>query len=271
MPDFPELPKATKGTVAAAWHYPVKSLQGLAVEALEVRANDIVGDRQWGIVPDGAAKVLSAKREPTLLDAVVSDDGQSICLPDGTTVGVEDPTVHEVLSSWLRRPVRLCGTDASEGLAYEMTFDPPNDAAEIFDIPVPPGTFLDYAPVHLLTTATLEGCARARPELDWDVRRFRPNLLVALDGPVFIEDQWVGCEVRFGEVVLSIMQPTVRCAMPLRAQPAAQRSPALGRQPELYRAMTELNAAFPNHLGVYAAVVEPGTVRVGDAVEVLTG
>jgi uncharacterized protein YcbX len=72
----------------------------------------------------------------------------------------------------------------------------------------------------------------------------------------------VGRRLRVGEVELAVDSPTVRCAMPLRAQPG------LERQVELFEAMSELNEAYPNHLGVYCSVVSPGTVRVGDSVEV---
>ena len=63
--------------------------------------------------------------------------------------------------------------------------------------------------------------------------------------------------------MLLVQQPTVRCAMPLRAQPG------LDRQPAMYAAMTELNAGAPNHFGVYLAVEQPGVVRPGDAVAVI--
>jgi uncharacterized protein YcbX len=260
--------------VAELWRYPVKSLQGRPVDSLEVTAAGIVGDRRWGIVPTDAARVLSAKRVPELLDARVDeDDGTAvITLPDGTGVAVTDPAVHDVLSAWLGRPVHLRSTDepdATDGLAYDMTFDPPDDDAEVFAIPVPAGTFLDLAPVHLLTTATLRGCAAQRPDLDWDVRRFRPNVVIDAAGEAFGEDTWAGREVHLGEVVLRVTQPTVRCAMPLRAQPARANDPAaapLARQPGLHDALVGLNAAFPNHLGVYAEVVAGGVVRVGDDV-----
>ncbi|MFM7225586.1 MAG: MOSC domain-containing protein, partial [Actinomycetota bacterium] len=62
---------------------------------------------------------------------------------------------------------------------------------------------------------------------------------------------------------LTVRQPTVRCAMPLRAQPG------LERQPSLFSAMNDLKAALPNHLGVYLDVAEPGEIRVGDAVELV--
>jgi uncharacterized protein YcbX len=61
-----------------------------------------------------------------------------------------------------------------------MTFDPPNEDAEVFDIPAPAGTLLDLTPVHFLSSATLGACEAARPDLDWDVRRFRPNLVLDL-------------------------------------------------------------------------------------------
>lgn len=254
-------------SVHALWRYPVKSLQGVEVDALEIASAGVVGDRRWGIVPDDADRVLSAKRLPDLLEARV--EGDTIVLPDDTRVGVEDPGVHDALSTWLGRRVHLRSTTDSDGLAYDMTFDPPDDDAEVFAIPVPPGTFLDLAPLHLLTTATLNGCRSARPDLNWDVRRFRPNVVVDIDAAAFVEDTWAGRELRLGEVVLRITQPTVRCAMPLRAQPAPTGGSAgavLVRQPELHDALVELNTTFPNHLGVYAEVVHTGVVRTGDVV-----
>ena len=148
-----------------------------------------------------------------------------------------------------------------------MTFDPPDDDAEYYEIPAPTGTFLDLAPLHLVTTTTLDHCAQARPDLNWDVRRFRPNLLfdtgTGTDAVVepFVENGWVDVELMIGpDVVIRVISATVRCAMPLRAQPG------LHREPELFRAMTQLNESIPNHLGAYAEVISPGTVRVGDAV-----
>jgi uncharacterized protein YcbX len=42
--------------------------------------------------------------------------------------------------------------------------------------PVP--AFVDYAPLHLLTTATLARLARLYPQGQWDPARFRPNVLI---------------------------------------------------------------------------------------------
>lgn len=248
------------GSVQECWRYPVKSMQGAACERLEVGPNGVIGDRRLAVVDEKTGHLVSAKQAGELLAA--DTVGDAFVLPDGRgTIAFDDPDAADAISSWLGRRVLIASPDPDEAAAYEMTFDPPNDDAEYFTIPTPTGSFVDLAHVHLVTTATLEGCRAARPDLDWDVRRFRPNLVLDVDGPTFLEDGWRERTLRLGdEVLLEILMPTVRCAMPLRAQPG------LKQQPELFDAMSELNTEMPNHLGVYATVRSPGGVAVGDTV-----
>lgn len=253
--------------VEQLWRYPVKSFQGIRSSSLEVGPSGVAGDRAWGVVSADGELVLSAKRTAALLEASADDDG--LTLPDGTRLSYGASGIDEALSVWLGQPVALVRASEAGPVSYEMTFDPPNDDAVVVPIPTPEGSLTDLAPIHLLTRATLEGCARARPELAWDVRRFRPNIVVAIEADPFVEDSWAGRRLRVGEAVLRIDQPTVRCALPLRAQPAVDGAPALARQPALFHAVRELNETTPGHLGVYASVVEEGTVRDGDPVELL--
>lgn len=249
------------GRIGELWRYPVKSMQGRREPSVEVGPAGIVGDRRWALIDEERGRVLSAKRAGALLSATGGDGTAE--LPDGTSVTLGDGAGDVELSRWLGRRVVARTAQPEDRLQIEMTFDPPNDDAEYYDIPIAEGSFLDLAPVHVITTATLAACAEARPDLDWDVRRFRPNVVVECDGPAFVEDTWVGQELVVGAVRLRVDQATVRCAMPLRAQVD------LSRQPELHQALNELNVAMPNHLGVYASVVTPGLVAVGDAVVVL--
>jgi uncharacterized protein YcbX len=171
------------------------------------------------------------------------------------------------MSAWLGRGVGLRPVPVQAQVSYEMTFDPPDDAAEKFEIPSPEGTFFDLAALHVLTTNSLATCAGTHPDVVWDRRRFRPNVLVddAGDEP-YPEDAWVGRSVRIGGVAIDVLMRTVRCAMPLRAQPAHGAEGILSRDVDLYRA---LNSSHENHLGVYASVREPGTISVGDDIALI--
>lgn len=249
------------GTLAECWRYPVKSFQGLPEQQLSITDGGVEGDRTFGLIDVEVDRLLSAKRTGALLTASATDT--EITLPDGRTFAVEDPSIDDALTEWVGRPIRFARASETSPMSYQMTFDPPDDDAELFDIPTPEGTFLDIAAVHVVTTATLRGCADARPDVDWSVRRFRPNLLLDVDGPAFFEDGWIGQRIQVGAVTLQIDGPMVRCAMPLRAQPGG-----LDRQTQLFHALNELNPTFPGHLGLCASVVEPGVVAVGDPVRV---
>jgi uncharacterized protein len=245
------------GRVVALRRYPVKSMQGVEVDRLAVAPAGIEGDRRRACVDQETGRIMSAKRFGRLLEAWADDEG--ITLPEGGRLRYGDGGVDEALSAWLGRPVRLEERAPDTQRSYEMTLEPPNDDAEFYEIPSPAGSFLDLAAVHLLSTATLAGGEAAYGELDWDVRRFRPNVVVEGPDEPFAEDAWCGSVLAVGTARLDVRQPTVRCAMPLRAQPG------LERQPRLYQALEELHA---NHLGTYVDVVEPGEIRVGDEVAV---
>lgn len=246
--------------VVGCWRYPVKSLQGLEQRELQLTPAGVVGDRRWGIIDVATGRLLAAKRTAALLLAAATDHG--ITLPDGTSLAFGDTGVDDALSSWLGRDVRLVEAGTAGEVTYEMTFDPPNEDAEVFEIPPPPGTFLDLCALHIVTTGALAHCREARPDLDWDVRRFRPNLLIDLEGPGFAEDEWIGRRVAIGTAVVQITGPMLRCAMPLRPQPG------LDKEPGLFKAMEDLHGSFPNHLGLTVDVIEAGTVRVGDVLTV---
>ncbi|MGP0029799.1 MAG: MOSC domain-containing protein [Acidimicrobiales bacterium] len=248
------------GTIAELYRYPVKSMQGLGVDSLNLQLRGAEGDRCRALIDRTTGKLMSAKRWSKLLFALADDVG--ITLPDGTQRAYDADDLDTVLSNWMGREVQLREVDPEEQLAFEMTLDPPNDEAELFDIPAAPGSFLDLAPVHLVSRQTLRGSGTERPDLNWDVRRFRPNLVV--DGPglsSFGEDAWCGSQLRIGSAGLEALQPTVRCAMPLRGQPG------LESQPGLFKALDGIHA---NHLGIYMTVIAPGSIGLGDQVEILS-
>ncbi|HET9690205.1 MAG TPA: MOSC domain-containing protein [Acidimicrobiales bacterium] len=130
--------------------------------------------------------------------------------------------------------------------------------------------FVDVAPLHVMTTATLRRLAELDPESTFDVRRYRPNFLLDVDGDGFVENDWVGRVVRIGAVALRVTIPTMRCVMTTLAQPG------LGAERSTLRTIAAHNRVEIPGLGTwacagsYADVVAPGPVRVGDEV-VVTG
>ncbi|PQP53942.1 MOSC domain-containing protein, partial [Mycolicibacterium austroafricanum] len=94
----------------------------------------------------------------------------------------------------------------------------------------PPGSFADLSPVHLMSTASLRQLAPG-PE-PYDVRRFRPNVLVDTGegGPDFPETVWVGGELSIGTARLEVTIPTIRCVVPTRPQPGVELDKAITRQ-----------------------------------------
>jgi uncharacterized protein YcbX len=138
-----------------------------------------------------------------------------------------------------------------EGLDYRDT---------VTDFDLPEGTFFDCAVVHLVTTATLDRLRELYPAGRFEVRRFRPNLVVETGGGVadFAENAWIARTVGIGdEVRLHIDGPCPRCVM--TTLPQAD----LPKDAGILRTAAQHNQV---NVGVYASVVRSGRVRRGDIV-----
>jgi uncharacterized protein len=229
-----------------------------------------------------------------------------ITLPDGTHVGSDAPEVHARLSALVGQPVSLWPLQpASHTAHYRRAYagarmmghlsrfrlfrrvlrrifpytsweasarallgresdEPLPDftrfPSALFEFTSPPGTYVDAFPLHLLTSASLSAMACLNPTAAWDVRRFRPNLLMATDDSLegFVEAEWPGCTLRIGELALQCEIPTARCRITMLAQANLPNDPSVLR--------TIVREAG-QQLGIYASVIHPGRVAVGDVVE----
>src|SRR5690348_6789708 len=116
--------------VAGIWRYPVKSLQGEALDAAVVERDGLEGDRTWGIRDDRTGRILTARRRPELLHAAASyDDGlPTITLPDGRVAEGPGPTTDRLLSEWLDGPVSLVSAAAEAPGRAEYFEDATDDS-----------------------------------------------------------------------------------------------------------------------------------------------
>jgi uncharacterized protein YcbX len=265
------------GKVVALWRYPIKSMLGEEVLATTLVQGSVLGDRALALLDGETGYVASAKhpgRWPRLLACQATFVqppvfGKAlppvrVTLPDGTSLRSGQRDFNQRVSQALGRAVVLSRpTLASprleqfwpilEGLASQ-----PN----VSEHAMPPFTFFDLAPLHLLTTATLARLADLYPQGRFDARRFRPNLVIEPDGEPhdFVEHRWIGQTLAIGnEVRLQITGACPRCVM--TTLPQGDLPADLGI---LGTAAMHIQAT----VGVYASVLHGGTIHQGDAIRV---
>lgn len=273
-------------SVASLWRYPVKSMAGEELDSVNVTARGLRGDRAYALVDTAHGKVGSAKSVRKFGDLLkchaqfVSPPGSDdrvpavqITLPDGSVVESGQPDGAAKLNAAFGPQVSLVST-APDGLMLEFAAGTLGGKhAETTAVPVagtaPSGTLFDYASVHIITTATLQRLKEAYPEGQITIQRFRPNIVVdCADETGFVENSWPGRMLTLGsELVLRVSIPCPRCVM--TTLPRAD----LPHDPRILRTIVDqnrLDLGDFGHLpcaGVYADVVQPGSIRRGDRVQ----
>ena len=271
------------------WQYPVKTMIGATVIRAELDEIGIVGDRTWTVRDEVAGTIANARKMGGLLRfaAQYGDAGSvTITLPSGGKVSSSDPSVDEVLSAELGRAVTLWRRPPSGDLSFfrRAAFtgdDIMLELREIFarddeeplpdfgkfpaismEYETPPGALYDCYPLMIMSTSALRAIAAAVPESVVDVRRFRPSLVIdsgAAEGhPEF---DWSGRRFELGSSIIEVINDCPRCAAITREiAPDVPADRAI-----LRHVVKDLGQA----VGVYARVVQPGSVTVGDELRAL--
>jgi MOSC domain-containing protein len=247
---------------------PVKSLAVAAVDEVELGRDGIPGDRRFFLV-DESGRMTNNKRHGPLQQVVPTwdeaanvltlrfPDGSEVAGPAGPgaprqarfyrqTLDVEEVPggFGEALSELAGAPIRLVSHTRAGGGG---------------DRGVKGAT-------SLLSTGSL---ARLAHELDVDSvdpRRFRMHF--GVDGvEAHAEDGWLGRRVQLGESVVVPRGLVGRCAV--TTQDPATGRPNLDTLKALTRYRSDVPTEEPLPFGVFAEVVEPGRVALGDTVEPL--
>jgi len=275
----------THAIVATLWRYPAKSMMGEELNGAQVTTGGLLGDRVYSLVDAETGKVISAKNPKKWPDffsfraAFTSPPTPDklqpiwITLPDGTVLHSDQSDINEKLSKFLGHPVTI-QTQSPQDAKLEQYW--PEFAGETNEISnetvagdAPKGTFFDYAAMHLLTTSSIEAMQQLYPKGRFEVRRFRPNIMIDTSGQSgFVENDWVGKVVKIGtDLRLQITDPCPRCVMPTLAQgdlPADNgifKNAIAKNRPLVPFANKELPS-----VGVYARVLQAGWVKRGDEV-----
>ena len=232
--------------VVGLWRYPVKSLQGEALDRAEVGPTGIVGDRAHALRDLATGVVLTARRDAALLfgRGSLSAGGAQVDVP-----GHGPTRDRSVISGWVGRPVERIGA-TGEPSTYENQADPEDEQSEPVAWNGPAWSFHDSTRTQVSIVATGDLG-------DWDVRRFRPNVVV--DAPT--ADVLLGSRVRIGSVELDVVKKIDRCVMTTRPQPGG-----IERDLDVFRRIRDERGLC---LAVASMVHLAGAVEVGDTVEVV--
>ena len=277
----------TQATVATLWRYPVKSMMGEELNGAEITAGGLLGDRAYALVDVETGNVISAKNPKKWPDffayraAYTAPPAQNglqavwITLPDGTVLRSDQSDIDYNLSRALGNKVVLQSHSPEDAKLEQFWPEYEGEANEVSSEAVagdaPQGTFFDYAALHLLTTSSIAAMQQNYPEGRFEVRRFRPNMMIdttGMDG--FVENDWVGKTIKIGDSLrLQITDPCPRCVMPTLAQGDLPQDNGIFKngiaknKPLVPFAGKELPS-----VGVYARVLSPGWVKRGDAVNI---
>ncbi len=281
------------GTVQQIWRYPVKGMAGENLNYCHLGDMGLQGDRIWALRDVERQEIQSCKFRPQLLRCVArcrstqmtgAHDQVDIHFSDGRVIGSDDPQIHSLLSeltvhestleslrplaeldfyrrhkkddhTWLQELKATFVREADEPLP-EILDDLPSAAKDFVSLP---GTFFLVTPFHLLTTATLAHMQKLNPEADWDVQRFRPNLVIetlpGMEG--LVEQAWVDNKLQIGRATIECSSSTPRCGAVTRTQQSLESDSSILR--------TIVKQADQN-LGIYGAIKQSAVIRLGDEV-----
>ena len=233
------------GEVEALFRYPVKSMSGERLEVADLGWHGLDGDRRLAFhrVDDRSGfPWLTASKLPELIlfapqrrgPAAAGDLPTHVRTPAGEELAVFGQELATEVGRLHGSPVEMVHLNR--------------------------GIF-DEASISVITSTTVGEIGRLAAQRP-DVRRFRPNILVASSRSVpFEADEWVGGVLSFGEAneaaAICITNRDERCSM-VNFDPESARSAA-----EVLRTIVRVR---DNKAGAYGTVTRRGRLTVGQSI-----
>jgi uncharacterized protein len=270
------------GHISVISRFPVKSLGGERVTTTQLGPLGIAGDRLWALRDVDTGKILSAKlpsvgRHLLNWSARLDSANQPLITIAGVEFGNDLNAAATKASEVLGRRVALEAASTADEV-YE-SFWPQIDGLAMSnlstDLPIAmstiKGTFVDLAALHIVTTASIEHLAGLARESTIDINRFRPSMVIDTgnDATGFVENSWVNKTASLGSATLQFSSVSPRCVMTTLAQPGHLDDPRVLQTLAKHNRQDFAGFGYFACLGIYAEVVEPGTVSIGDALRLL--
>ncbi|MDR7255669.1 uncharacterized protein YcbX [Nocardioides sp. BE266] len=258
------------GTVAQLYSTATKGFALREVQHVQVTPSGIAGNREFFLV-DVDERLYSVPKDPIFLDCWTAYDPVANTFRSGRRAVVD--VEAEVLPEGPIRPFQF-----DERTVDGRWVPGPWDAwfSELAGRNLrlvqcaEPGAGGDVHPVTIVSSASIGSLGHEADGSPIDGRRFRLNMTLDLGSAAYREDSWAGQVLSVGDSELRVIGGVPRCV-------AIEHRPYDGdRALQVQRRIREVRGATPSEsgpavlFGMYARVVVPGSVRVGDPVAVLT-
>lgn len=239
---------ARLGTIQKLVRYPVKSMAGIATESAVLGWHGLQGDRRLAFRRVGNTSSfpwLNASKlaEMVLYQPLGIDESEEepipthVRTPEGNVLPLDSPQLRSLIENKFGGPIEL--------------------------MKLKNGIF-DDASVSVISTATIATVSKEVGD-HLDVRRFRPNILIATDGnEPFPENKWIGGRLFFGNddtgPVVSLTARDLRCVM-INIDPDSGE-----KDPRILTSTARLNQS---NAGAYGTVIRGGLLSVGQPVKLI--
>ena len=240
------------GVVEQLSRYPVKSMRVEALTEADVGFEGIAGDRRFAFI-QGHKRTnfpwLTARELPRMI--LYSARHVDPSNPDKSDVLVTTPEGKEF---------DIFSEELLAELKEQLTERERNQ-------PIYPAhlkSAFDVTHISLVTTYALKKLSDLVGE-EIEPRRFRENLVINTDGSAQPDEQsWVGSRIMIGRgesaAIVAVIRGDVRCMMPNLHPDTAEQDPRILRNIALKQSKI---------MGVYGTVVQSGTIRLGDPVQLI--
>lgn len=233
------------GTITQINRYPVKSFAGETVTSSAVETYGLYGDRCYAFIDEtkeGWSSYITARTIPQMLTykTTILNEPTDIESP---VVKVTSPDGREF--SWDEQLLQEIQPLAKPKITMKTFLKPEADLLA-----------MDAGSILIITNASLR-----KLEALWgkplDSRRFRANLIVALDENSIDESNWIGKRLRIGSAELQVDSFCERCTLITTDPDTLEKDSTL-----LRKVNEEMKLSF----GVYASVIQTGQIQLGEKV-----
>ena len=280
------------GTIKELWRYPVKGMAGEQIQRCQIDSTGLQGDRCFAVRDVLRNEIQSCKFRPALLRCIAryedtntgtGEQDVEIHFPDGSCLSLNDNDLTAKLSALLGHEsiVEALSEQTSMNAfrryqankqilleelnatftreAGEAGPDFSNPSERFLNYVTLPGSYFLVSPLHILTTASLAHCKQLLPAADWDLRRFRPNMVIdTLSQFIGLTEQaWVGKKLRIGDLEINCNDTAIRCGAVTREQQG------LPFDKSLLRTIVKDTG---QNLGIYGDIIGEGQIQAGDSV-----